>query len=431
MNVDDRPHPNSEPNPDPNAQGLQPLPELTSTGAKPLPDLGRESGASPNSSDMEADIWAEANETEPEDIVGAEVASASQPTASQPTASQSIEPQAAEETAPEPAAAPLEDPAIAEQQAQLAELTTQREQLQTEIAELQQQRQSLLTEHGKGVYELVMDSLQTLSEHKGQLEADITKLEKRRDRVIAQMQQTFIGTSEDIAIRLQGFKDYLLGSLQDLAAAAEQMDLPSARATTAPPRRAQPNPESEMPAPQFAKQRFQEQRRQVKACLEEYRNAPDYYGPPWQLRRTFEPIHADRVQQWFFKQGGRGTVRSLGSRLQNILIASATISILRRLYGERLNILVLANTPERLGEWRRGLQDCLGISRSDYGPTRGITLFESPQALAQKADRLVEQKQLPLIVMDETEEVISLDLLQFPLWLAFAPDPSQMSSYMY
>jgi hypothetical protein len=121
----------------------------------------------------------------------------------------------------------------------------------------------------------------------------------------------------------------------------------------------------------------------------------------------------------------------MGSRLQNILIASAVISVLHRLYGDRSRTLVLANTPERLGEWRRGLQDCLGISRSDFGPDRGVTLFESPEALVQKADRLVENKQLPLVIIDETENEVNLSLLQFPLWLAFAGDPQQMSSYTY
>ncbi|MBF2005097.1 MAG: DUF3086 domain-containing protein, partial [Chlorogloeopsis fritschii C42_A2020_084] len=91
--------------------------------------------------------------------------------------------------------------------------------------------------------------------------------------------------------------------------------------------------------------------------------------------------------------------------------------------------LVLANTPERLGEWRRGLQDCLGIGRPDFGPDRGVTLFEAPEALAQKADRLQKSKMLPLIIIDDSEEQISLALLQFPLWLAFAPDPKMMRSY--
>ncbi|NEO84972.1 MAG: DUF3086 domain-containing protein [Spirulina sp. SIO3F2] len=422
MTVDDRSPLSNSPKSDPslNPESLQPLPELTTEGAQPLPDLGTST-----------------TPVEPESVTE-EIPT---PSTAAPEPDAIAEPE--EIAAPE--APPVPDPAIAEQQAELekqqaeleqqqaaiAELQTERDRLSEEIAQLQEKHQALLVDEGKGVYELVMDSLQNLSEHKRQLEADVAKLEKRRDRVIAQMQQTFVGTSEEIAIRLQGFKDYLLGSLQDLAAAAEQIDLPTPRAA-ARPQRAPAASEPEPTTPQFAKQRFQEQRRQIKSILDEYRTAPDYYGPPWQLRRTFEPIHAERVQQWFFKQGGRGTVRSMGSRLQNILIASAIISILRRTYGDNINVLVLANTPERLGEWRRGLQDCLGISRSDYGPTRGITLFESPEALAQKADRLVERKQLPIIVMDETEEFISLALLQFPLWLAFAPDPTQMSnSYMY
>ena len=101
------------------------------------------------------------------------------------------------------------------------------------------------------------------------------------------------------------------------------------------------------------------------------------------------------------------------------------------MYGDRLRALILANTPERLGEWRRGLQDCLGISRSDFGPNRGVILFENPDALVQKADRLVEDDKLPLIIIDEAEDNISLSLLQYQLWLAFAPEPQSDSSYFF
>ncbi len=247
------------------------------------------------------------------------------------------------------------------------------------------------------------------------------------------MRTSFAGVSQDLAIRVQGFKDYLVGSLQDLAAAAEQLELPAFEKWEKPPETAtRPEPPAEESlAPQFAQQRFQDRTREIQRILEQYRTRPDYYGPPWQLRRTFEPIHAERVQNWFFSQGGRGAIRSMGSRLQNILIASAIISVLHRIYGDRSRTLVLANTPERLGEWRRGLQDCLGISRSDFGPERGVTLFESAEALVQKAERLVEKKQLPLVIIDETENEVNLSLLQFPLWLAFAADPQQMSSYAY
>ncbi len=163
--------------------------------------------------------------------------------------------------------------------------------------------------------------------------------------------------------------------------------------------------------------------------LDQYRNRPDYYGPPWTLRRTFEPIHAERVSNWLLTQGGRGGVRTLGSRLQNVLITSAAMAILRSLYGDRARLLVLAQSPERLGEWRRGLQDCLGITRSDFGPDRGVGLFEDPAPLALKAERLVKEGMTPMIAIDETEEYISLSMLQFPLWLAFAPNPETPPNY--
>jgi hypothetical protein len=49
--------------------------------------------------------------------------------------------------------------------------------------------------------------------------------------------------------------------------------------------------------------------------------------------------------------------------------------------------------------------------------------------MAQKAERLVKAGWLPLIVMDESEAQLNLSLLQFPLWLAFAADPSRSQSF--
>jgi hypothetical protein len=273
---------------------------------------------------------------------------------------------------------------------------------------------------------LVQDGLIQLDQRKQALQIEVEKLERRRDRIQKEMRTTFAGVSQDLAIRVQGFKDYLVGSLQDLAATAELLDLTPPVQETPKQIPAEESQSSAPVNPRFAEQGFQEQAKQIRRTLDQYRTLPDYYGPPWQLRRTFEPIHAERVSNWFFTQGGRGALRTMGSRLQNILITSTIISVLRSVYGGRVRTLVLANSPERLGEWRRGLQDCLGITRSDFGPERGIIMFESAEALAQKADRLVKDGKLPLIVIDETEDLISLSILQFPLWLAFAPDPQTL-----
>jgi chemotaxis protein histidine kinase CheA len=316
----------------------------------------------------------------------------------------------------------------------VAELKRQEQELREKIAVLQETQNQLLQDQlaktRDAMEQLVQQGLSELEQRKQALQISIEQLERRRERIRAEMRTTFAGVSQDLAIRVQGFKDYLVGSLQDLASAAEQLDLaPSPELTQ---REAEEYREPEKaPTPKFTEQGFQEQARQIRNILDQYRTLPDYYGPPWQLRRTFEPIHAERVSNWFFSQGGRGAIKTMGSRLQNILVGSAVVSVSRTLYGDRLRALILANTPERLGEWRRGLQDCLGVSRADFGPERGITLFEEPFALVQKAERLIDQKQLPLIIVDETEDQISLSLLQFPLWLAFASDPQQMSTYQY
>ena len=308
--------------------------------------------------------------------------------------------------------------------------------LKEEIANLQAsyktlQEQVITTQTTMG--RVIQEALSELEQRKAALQISIEQLERRQERIRNEMRTTFAGASQDLAIRVQGFKDYLAGSLQDLATAAEQLQIVP-KVKPEPPEKQPPvkqvqSVESEEGAPQFGNQQFQDTTKQIRRLIDQYRTKPDYYGPPWQLRRTFEPVHAERVSHWFFKQGGRGALRTMGSRLQNILISSAAISILHRLYGDRVRTLVLANTPERLGEWRRGLQDCLGIGRPDFGPDRGVILFETPEALAQKADRLVKANQQPLIIIDDSEEEISLALLQFPLWLAFAPDPKMMRTY--
>jgi hypothetical protein len=316
------------------------------------------------------------------------------------------------------------------------------EALRQEIMQLKLEKGQLLEQQLQQtqakVNQLYQEDIQQLEERKKALQISVEQLERRQERIQTEMRSTFAGASQELAIRVQGFKEYLVTSLQDVAQAAEQLELMpqapapapaklSAQPKSAPKPTAEPSPSGRTaPAstqPQFATQSFQDETRSIKRLLEQYRTTPNYYGPAWQLRRTFEPVHADRVAKWFFNLGGRGAVRSLGTRLQNILVASSVISILNELYGDRLHALILANAPERLGDWRRGLQDCLGVERADFGPDQGIGLFESPESLAQKADRLIKDDAIPLILLDDSEETVSLSVLQFPLWLAFVPEP--------
>lgn len=340
---------------------------------------------------------------------------------------------------PEPQSPP--EPLESEAEAltsRIANLQQQEQALQQQISTLQaefEQLQAQLSETQSAMGRLVQEGLSELEQRKKKLQITVEQLERRSERIRSEMRTSFAGVSQDLAIRVQGFKDYLVGSLQELAATAEQLELLPEPSEVRPSASREEMRERDSSrgggTPKFAEQGFQEQVRQIRRLVDQYRTMPDYYGPPWQLRRTFEPIHAERVSNWFFTQGGRGAMRTLGSRLQNILVASATISVLRSLYSDRVRTLVLANSPERLGEWRRGLQDCLGITRTDFGPNQGVVLFETPEAVAQKADRLVQDGMLPLIVIDETENQVNLAMLQFPLWLAFAPDPEAPPPMMY
>lgn len=368
-------------------------------------------------------------------------------------------------------------------------LQAQKASLEQEIAALKTQKEQMLLQQLREVQQsmaqIVEEGTKELKERKTILQIEIEKLERRRDRINQEMRSNFAGSSQELAVKVQGFKEYLVGSLQDLARAADKLDLAKTDSTSTRTQlrsrsrddsrsmyredrdrdqgrintgeRTQSirdsrdqgsnrdarssrdnrgqrdrNSGSSAAQSQFSESAFADQSNRIRQLIDKYRNNPNYYGSPWQLRRTFEPIHAKKVQDWFFVQGGRGAVDSMNSRLQNILVASAAISILYNLYGDRCRVLVLTDTPENLGEWRKGLQDCLGISRSNFGSNRGVTLFDSPEVAVQRAERLIEAKLLPVIIIDETEELLNLSVLKFPLWMAFASSvKSTSSNYLY
>ena len=85
-----------------------------------------------------------------------------------------------------------------------------------------------------------------------------------------------------------------------------------------------------------------------------------------------------------------------------------------------------ASQPERLGEWRRILQDSLGLTRDDFGPNSGIVLFERPEGVIERADRLEANEELPFIIIDAAETSVEIPILQFPLWIAFAGSDNEI-----
>jgi hypothetical protein len=281
-----------------------------------------------------------------------------------------------------------------------------------------------------GAQELFALALQELQQKRSTLKGEIQALEQRKDQLTAEINRSFTGQSEEIAKRVRGFQDFLVGALQDLAASAEQAQLVSV------PLQVQPSSLDQQQAAQTAAPQaapaaaglFSEDEEVIRDWLASFQGQPDFSADPWRLRRTLDAEGTALLEDWFLQQGGRGAQPSRGTRHRNVVVASAAIAILGDLYGERFQTLVMASRPERLGEWRRGLQDCLGLSREDFGPNSGIVLFERPEALVERADRLEEQNELPFIVIDAAERAIEIPILQFPLWLAFAGTPIEIAA---
>ena len=278
---------------------------------------------------------------------------------------------------------------------------------------------------------LIELALTELRQRREALQAEIAELEQRRRQIEQQMAANFAGQSDLVARRIKGFQDYLVGALQDLAVSAQQVELVPQTVLVQPSpldaAQAAPTPSADATPPVAAAGLFAADEDLIRERLASFQGQPDFYADPWKLRRTLEPSGAALLENWFLGQGGRGAQPSSGSRNRNALVTAAAIAILGELYGDRFQTLVLAGEPERLGEWRRGLQDCLGLGREDFGPTSGIVLFERPDALIERADRLEERGELPFIVVDAAEQVVDVPILQFPVWLAYAGTPAELA----
>jgi len=256
---------------------------------------------------------------------------------------------------------------------------------------------------------------------KSNLVEEINLLEKQKSYLETDIESNFSGQSDNIAKRVKGFQDYLTGALLHLSQTVEKLELVSQ------PIMVKPSPLDEgkikanteiinVPA---LSDTFKPDEKIIRKCFSFFGKQPDFYAEPWKLRRSLDNEDIEILDDWFFNMGGRGALESRGSRQKNALLTAGLISILGELYGDQFQTLILASEPERLGEWRRVLQDSLGLTRDDFGPNSGIVLFERPEGVIEKADRLEADNEVPLIIIDGSETNIEIPILQFPLWLAF------------
>ena len=283
---------------------------------------------------------------------------------------------------------------------------------------------------------LIQLALVDLQTRRDGLQQEIESLQQRKQQLEKDMAASFAGQSDAIARRVKGFQEYLGGALQGLAQSVETLEL------VAQPVVVKPSPLDAQAAEAAAEQAmansggapaladtFRPDEELIRTNLRRFLEQPDFYAEPWKLRRSLDDSDIAVLEDWFFNQGGRGAQASRGSRPRNVLLGAALIAIIGELYGDQFQTLVLAGQPERLGDWRRGLQDALGLGREDFGPSSGIVLFERGDALVERADRLEERGEVPLILIDAAERVVDIPVLQFPLWLAFAAGPGETYDY--
>ena len=252
---------------------------------------------------------------------------------------------------------------------------------------------------------------------------EIKNLEIKKNELNNDIESNFRGQSDTIAKRVKGFQEYLTGSLQNLAQNVEKLELVSQPIIVKPSpldEKKEESKKTELVNVPALSETFKPDEEIIRSCLSTFTEQPDFYAEPWKLRRSLDLSDIEIMDDWFFNMGGRGSLESRGSRQKNALLTAGLIAILGELYGDQFQTLILASQPERLGEWRRILQDSLGLTRDDFGPNSGIVLFERPEGVIERADRLEANQELPFIIIDAAETSVEIPILQFPLWLAFA-----------
>ncbi len=264
---------------------------------------------------------------------------------------------------------------------------------------------------------------------KDSLVREIKELESKKIELEKDIESNFKGQSDNIAKRVKGFQEYLTGALQNLSQNVEKLELVSQ------PIIVKPSPLDEKKQTKSANnvvnvpalsETFKPDEEIIRSCFSTFNEQPDFYAEPWKLRRSLNSSDIEIMDDWFFNMGGRGSLESRGSRQKNALLSAGLISILGELYGDQFQTLILASQPERLGEWRRILQDSLGLTRDDFGPNSGIVLFERPEGVIERADRLEANEELPFIIIDAAETSVEIPILQFPLWVAFAGSDNEI-----
>ena len=281
----------------------------------------------------------------------------------------------------------------------------------------------------KSFDEISNEIFRDLVSKKDYLVKEIKELETKKNEIEKDIESNFKGQSDNIAKRVKGFQEYLTGALQNLSQNVEKLEL------VTQPIIVKPSPLDEkkqnistnnvvnVPA---LSETFKPDKEIIKSCFSSFTEQPDFYAEPWKLRRSLDSSDIEIMDDWFFNMGGRGSLESRGSRQKNALLSAGLISILGELYGDQFQTLILASQPERLGEWRRILQDSLGLTRDDFGPNSGIVLFERPEGVIERADRLEVDEELPFIIIDAAETSVEIPILQFPLWVAFAGSDNEI-----
>ncbi len=275
----------------------------------------------------------------------------------------------------------------------------------------------------KSFDEISNEIFRDLVSKKESLVKEIKELETKKNEIEKEIESNFKGQSDNIAKRVKGFQEYLTGALQNLSQNVEKLELVSQPIIVKPSpldEKKQSNSTNNVINVPALSETFKPDEEIIKSCFTSFKEQPDFYAEPWKLRRSLDSSDIECMDDWFFNMGGRGSLESRGSRQKNALLSAALISILGELYGDQFQTLILASQPERLGEWRRILQDSLGLTRDDFGPNSGIVLFERPEGVIERADRLEANEELPFIIIDAAETSVEIPILQFPLWVAFA-----------
>ena len=160
----------------------------------------------------------------------------------------------------------------------------------------------------KSIDDISNEIFSELISKKISLVKEIKDLETKKNELDKDIESNFKGQTDNIAKRVKGFQEYLMGSLQNLSQNVEKLELVSQPIVVKPSpldEKKETSNKNELLTVPALSETFKPDEQLIRSCFSNFIEQPDFYSEPWKLRRSLDSSDIEVMDDWLFNMGGR------------------------------------------------------------------------------------------------------------------------------